>query len=109
MANINTAAIADFLPIPDTMEPVTNPDKIESASSLREKPTDSHALATADHDEKGAAQQDHSKEVKDLGWTDDAAKIPNPLVGGMPNEELWVLVRRFDKVSALSHEIHRSC
>ncbi|KAF2167645.1 hypothetical protein M409DRAFT_53638 [Zasmidium cellare ATCC 36951] len=79
------------------MAPVTDPDKTESANSLTERPTSSHALAMADHDEKGAAQEVHDEEVKDLGWTVDNEKIPNPLVGGMPNEDLWVLVRRFNK------------
>lgn len=99
--DIDASTIADFLPIPDTMAPVTDPDKTESANSLSEQPTSSHALAMADHDQKGAAQEAHDREVKDLGWTTGNDKIPNPLVGGMPNEDLWVLVRRFDKVSRL--------
>jgi hypothetical protein len=74
-------------------------------------PTDSHALAAADHDEKGIAQL-HSQynteaEVKDLGWNERPEKIPSPLVGGLPNEELWMLVRRFNKqmyhVKAIEH------
>lgn len=61
--------------------------------------TDSHALAEADHDVKGAAQLNHSEtEVKDLGWNEHPNDVPTPLVGGLPNEELWMLVRRFNKV-----------
>jgi hypothetical protein len=64
-------------------------------------PTESHALATADHDEKGLAQlhgqHNTEAEVKDLGWNERPDKIPAPLVGGLPNEELWMLVRRFNK------------
>ena len=97
--DVDGSAITDFLPIPDTMAPVTDPDKTESANSLTERPTSSHALAMADHDEKGAAQQVHDQEVKDLGWTTDNENIPNPLVGRMQNEDLWVLVRRFNKVN----------
>jgi hypothetical protein len=64
-----------------------------------EHPTESHALANADHDEKGAAQHDHGEtEVKNLGWNENPKKIPE-LVGGLPNEELWTLIRRFNKVS----------
>ncbi|GIZ37584.1 hypothetical protein CKM354_000102700 [Cercospora kikuchii] len=89
--------LTDFLPIPHS----TDPDKEEVARSLADKPTASHALAMAAHDEphneKGAAQISHDDEVKDLGWQDHVDKIPNPLVGGMLNEELWVLVRRFNK------------
>ncbi|EME41245.1 hypothetical protein DOTSEDRAFT_73607 [Dothistroma septosporum NZE10] len=51
----------------------------------------------ADHEEKGAAQVAHDDEVNDLGWTNHVDDIPNPLVGKLPNEELWVLVRRFNK------------
>jgi hypothetical protein len=100
MANIPGAAgLKDFLPIPDTLDPVVNPDKMETANSITEAPTASHALALADHDLKGAAQDDHDMEVKDLGWQDNVAEIPRPLVGGLPNEELWILLRRFNKVS----------
>lgn len=62
-------------------------------------PTDSHALAGANHEEKGAAQLEHYEaEVKDLGWEEHPDNIPKPLVGGLPNDELWLLVRRFNKV-----------
>lgn len=64
-------------------------------------PTESHALATADHDDKGIAQQhgqqNPDEEVKDLGWNEPPEKVPAPLVGGLRNEELWTLVRRFNK------------
>ena len=62
-------------------------------------PTDSHVLANADHEEKGAAQVDHGQtEVRDLGWGEEAHDVPKPLVGGLPNEELWTLIRRFNMV-----------
>ncbi|KAI9704357.1 MAG: hypothetical protein M1836_007220 [Candelina mexicana] len=68
------------------------------STSSGDSPTESHALAAADHGVKGAAQQDHgAAEVKDLGWQEHVSKVPTPLVGGLPNEELWVLVRRFNK------------
>jgi|SRR5947207_4669769 len=75
------------------------PAVTETTSPLESAPTDSHALATQDHEVKGAAQIVHGEtEVKDLGWDEDPNRIPAPLVGGLPNEELWVLVRRFNKV-----------
>lgn len=92
------ATMKDFLPIPDSLQAVTDPDKTEQSHSLTEEATFSHALATADHDEKGRAQEVHDDEVKDLGWHESADKIPDPLVGRLDNEELWVLMRRFDKV-----------
>jgi hypothetical protein len=59
----------------------------------------SHALATTEQEIKGHAQVDHVEEAKDLGWNEPKEDIAEPLVGGMDNEELWMLVRRFDKVS----------
>ena len=61
-------------------------------------PSDSHALATADHEVVGAVQKDHEEgEVRDMGWLDDPKNVPKGLVGGLSNEELWTLVRRFNK------------
>ncbi|KAL5316499.1 hypothetical protein ACEPPN_015547 [Leptodophora sp. 'Broadleaf-Isolate-01'] len=63
-----------------------------------EHPTESHELANADHEEKGAAQINHGHtEVRDLGWNDHPSDVPAPLVGGLSNEELWTLIRRFNK------------
>ncbi|KAI9802475.1 MAG: hypothetical protein M1825_002860 [Sarcosagium campestre] len=82
----------DFIsPEPPRPDPAGfNPD-----ASLSDGPTESHALAIADHDEKGASQQEHAEpEVKDLGWDETATDV---IVGGLPNEQLWTLIRRFDK------------
>lgn len=99
MATENEGGIAavakDILPIPDNIE---DPEKHEASQSLGQSATISHALANADHDEKGHAQQDHDNEVKDLGWNETNKNIPNPLVGGLQNDGLWVLIRRFNKV-----------
>lgn len=95
----------DLLPIPHKADPVVNPDKVEVARSLAEKPTGSHELAMADHEVKGAAQEPHDAEVKDLGWQDHVKDIPRPLVGNLPNEELWILIRRFNKVGGSMYAI----
>ncbi|TKA32009.1 hypothetical protein B0A50_01255 [Salinomyces thailandicus] len=89
-------SVKDILPLPDSTA-AFDPDKREVSHALTEEPTASHALAVADHDDKGHAQTSHEAEVKDLGWNEPNDKIPSPLVGGMPNEDLWVLVRRFNK------------
>lgn len=75
-------------------------DSVEIVEAAEEDhPTDSHALANADHEYKGAAQHDHgATEVRDLGWNEKPHDVPSPLVGGLPNEELWTLIRRFNKV-----------
>jgi hypothetical protein len=63
-----------------------------------DKPTASHKYADADQDEKGAVQLDHGDvEVKDLGWNKEAKSVPGPLVTGLSNDELWTLIRRFNK------------
>ncbi|KAF2226447.1 hypothetical protein BDZ85DRAFT_229809 [Elsinoe ampelina] len=91
------AVYKDLLPIPNDTQPVSEPDKKEQHASLTQEATASHALAMADHDEKGVAQEDHDEEVRDLGWNEPKEQIPAPLVGGLENEELWILVRRFNK------------
>ena len=71
-----------------------------SSASASNAPSDSHALAieSADHDIKGAVQQNHAAgEVRDMGWNDHPTNVPTPLVAKLPNEELWTLVRRFNK------------
>ena len=70
-----------------------------SSASGSNAPSESHALAaSADHAEIGAVQKDHEDgEVRDMGWNDHPTNVPTPLVGGLPNEELWTLVRRFNK------------
>ena len=90
----------DLLPVPEKTNAISNPDQHEKSHALDEGETASHALATAEHEEKGVAQQAHEHEVKDLGWNAPEEKVPAPLVGGMDNEYLWMLVRRFNKVRA---------
>ncbi|UNI15981.1 hypothetical protein JDV02_002462 [Purpureocillium takamizusanense] len=67
-----------------------------------EAPTASHALADESlNDEsvaQGASQVQHDDiEVRNLGWNDEAQRVPRPVVGGLTNEQLWTLIRRFDK------------
>ena len=88
--------VKDFLPIPDT----TSFDEHQTANSLAEAQTLSHSLAVGEQETKGAAQQGHEAEdVADLGWNEKQDAIPAPLLGGMDNSELWVLIRRFNKAS----------
>ena len=88
--------------MPDSTQAVTDPYRTEHATSMTQEPTLSHSLAqqAAVNDDmpKGAAQIMHDKEVVDLGWNEPRENIAAPLVGGMNNEELWMLIRRFNKV-----------
>jgi len=93
------SGLADLLPMPANVNPVTDPGRKEVSNSLAQDTTLSHALATDDHEKKGHAQKDHNEaEVRDLGWNEKQDRIARPLVGGINNEELWMLVRRFNKV-----------
>ena len=69
-----------------------------SSSTGSNAPSESHALANAPSEVKGAVEKDHEEgEVRDMGWRQHPKNVPSPLVGGLPNEELWTLVRRFNK------------
>lgn len=91
-------SIADLLPLPPDTQPVSDPNKIEESTTLANDPSLSHSLATNDHVEKGLAQQYHEDEVLDLGWKQEKhEESAAPLVGGLDNEDLWLLIRRFNK------------
>lgn len=90
-------SLLDILPIPTTTQPVTDPNQHEKAKTLAEEPTLSHALAMEDQEDKGAAQIPHDHEVVNLGWNEPKEDIDEPLVGGLKNEDFWLLVRRFNK------------
>ncbi|KAJ7358206.1 hypothetical protein DFH08DRAFT_671305, partial [Mycena albidolilacea] len=61
------------------------------AHSITQSPTDSHALAQVEAEEKGAAQEGHNSEALDLGWNQHPEKVAKPLIGGLENEELWLV------------------
>ncbi|GJN73483.1 hypothetical protein PLICBS_007561 [Purpureocillium lilacinum] len=82
--------------IPEDAEPRTVEHHEDDA------PTASHALADGSlNDEstvQGASQVEHDDvEVRNLGWNEEAPRVPRPVVGGLTNEQLWTLIRRFDK------------
>ena len=82
----------------DAAQPSTaSSSTFNTPTSSTSHASDSHALAHADHDEKGEAQLGHDDSIKDLGWNEPPADVPKPLVGGLPNDDLWTLVRRFNK------------
>lgn len=95
---MTTPAIDDPTRRPMTAGSGGEPDIVEAHQETA--PTDSHALAeeSKQFQEKGFAQLDHGQvEVKDLGWNDAADNVPIPLVGGLKNQDVWTLVRRFNK------------
>lgn len=38
-------------------------------------------------------------EVKDFGWNSEPKAVPSPLIHGVSNDDLYILIRRFNKVS----------
>ncbi|KAJ5092831.1 hypothetical protein N7456_008692 [Penicillium angulare] len=63
-----------------------------------EGPTDSHILSQVEQDEKGLSQQaGDAAEITDLGWTQPSEHFDEALIAGLSNEDLWMLIRRFNK------------
>ncbi|KAL2127048.1 hypothetical protein VTI74DRAFT_11426 [Chaetomium olivicolor] len=91
------AGVKDILPIPATDPTDAKPGEQTESVAPGDGPTFSHALATESQDNERLAQQDHDRDVLDLGWNEKKQDIAAPLIGGMDNEELWLLVRRFNK------------
>ncbi|KAJ4519524.1 hypothetical protein HRR83_004452 [Exophiala dermatitidis] len=74
-------------------KPVTATPK----APLGQKTTTSHQLATENHEIQGAAQRAGKEDTTtNLGWQANAVNVET-FVGRLPNEELWTLVRRFNK------------
>lgn len=62
--------------------------------------TESHRLSQEAQDGLVSAERpDDPAEVVDLGWHRPSIEFEDTLVAGLSNEDLWMLVRRFDKVS----------
>ncbi|KAF7917533.1 hypothetical protein EAE99_009199 [Botrytis elliptica] len=75
---------------------------------------DSHEIARKDYGIRGAVQQHDGSPVdniRDVGWHRPLTKIPDPLLGGLPNGRLFSLIRRFNKdvfdVRAVDVEVSR--
>ncbi|KAG9240270.1 hypothetical protein BJ878DRAFT_304250 [Calycina marina] len=64
---------------------------------------DSHELVMREAKVKGAVQQTGNDDlldrssIRNLGWHKPTANIPDPLIGEIPNGQLWALIRRFNK------------
>jgi hypothetical protein len=74
----------------------------QAGTPLAQNTTTSHALATGaigDHEEPSAvAKAGKVTGTTNLGWQANGVGT-DKLVGGLPNAELWTLVRRFNKAS----------
>ncbi len=82
---------------PEHKKPVT----AKGDAPLAQNTSTSHQLAVDQHEIGGAVQQAGKEDrITNLGWQANAVGV-GALVGGMPNDELWTLVRRFNKASQL--------
>lgn len=87
-------AIANINPVPLVQE--------QRAATTKHFTADSHDLA---HDLmiEGAVQlRDNrsSGDVRDIGWHKPSLEIPDPLIGGFSNGQLFAMIRRFNKVTS---------
>lgn len=79
-------------------------NQLNAGPDTPEGPTDSHVLSQIDQDEKGLSQMaSETTEITNIGWDESPNLIEEPLVAGLSNEDLWMLIRRFDKVSSSLH------
>ncbi|KAK5118040.1 hypothetical protein LTR62_004086 [Meristemomyces frigidus] len=88
--------LKDLHPLPNGVPASTDSSSKDVSYSLGQEPTMSHALANSG-DHEGAVAHGHDSGLRDLGWNAPDDEIANPLVGKLANEELWVLIRRFNK------------
>lgn len=74
----------------------------------REFNADSHELAYQTPKDRGAAQTGgHEEVVRDIGWHKADNQIPDPLIAGYSNGELFAYIRRFNKVRVLRAMLNR--
>jgi hypothetical protein len=75
----------------------------DSKEKLRKEfNADSHELAHDTPENRGAVQVGGNLGVvRDIGWHRPNAEIPNPLIAGYTNGELFAYIRRFNKVRNL--------
>ncbi len=88
----------------------TKPVTATAQAPLGQNTTTSHQLATGagDHEVLGTAQKAGKEDrTTNLGWQANAVGV-DTLVGGLPNEDLWTLVRRFNKASIIRDNCQRT-
>lgn len=91
----------DLVDDSDELPPVL----VDSHPSASDQRIDPVVSQVPDDRQKGSAQVPHRQEV-DLGWNIDHANIPNPMITGVDNEDVWILIRRFNNVSHYYNPTH---
>ncbi len=95
-------------PLPEAPEPGSVP-QVEPAPEDIKNPVDlvarEHALPAK---ASKTASQLEDPSVKDLGWRADTVRAPS-LIKGMSNDDVFQLIRRFNKVRVVPHGSARTC
>lgn len=68
-------------------------DQKSSRDAQSQGPTESHVIS------KTQVEGQETKEISDIGWGQEF-EIDGQITPGLPNEDLWMLLRRFDQVSS---------
>ena len=84
-------------PYPDTTSPVAEPPESLTEDSSFINPTVEPVPHSSTKTE-GIRLKD--PEVRDFGWNSEPKAVPSPLIYGIPNDDLYILIRRFNKVSS---------
>jgi hypothetical protein len=78
------------------------PATAKGDAPLAQATTTSHQLATGDHDygqlHGKAIEAGKDPNTTDIGWRANGNGV-DTLVGGISNEDLWALIRRFNRAS----------
>jgi hypothetical protein len=110
--NLDHQAVLPGTNIHDTKLPTMMATLQDQAHALVEGPAailrkdlnaDSHELAHQVPEVRGAVQtaqpsSNNAEVVRDIGWHKANVEIPDPLIGGYTNGELFQFIRRFNKV-----------
>lgn len=84
--------------VPSAATAVHNNSEDAAEPPQPQGPTDSHVLAQMEQDEKGLSQKGDTTETTDIGWEQSGDQIEESLVARLSNDDLWMLIRRFNKV-----------
>ncbi|EED19877.1 conserved hypothetical protein [Talaromyces stipitatus ATCC 10500] len=73
-------------------------NKVDIIKSETDAPTDSHALAHAEVEETSLIRKLPGDEAtSDIGWRQQPDEFDEPIIVGISNEDLYMLIRRFNK------------
>ena len=107
--NMTPAAASSGQQPGNTIESIAKDiNKVDLLKSELNAPTDSHALAHAEVEQASLIHTSPDDEATtDIGWQQQPHEFNEPIIGGIPNDDLWMLIRRFNKVGCYPSELRR--